>query len=376
MHKVIAIFFLCMCSIGFVYANTDDSDVGFVSRKIKQLAELLPMQQLPDCDTIVAVPQVIKNKSLIFTYNDRNEISHIGLSLFSDATKFLLDPSICNFLERYLLELILQEDNRAVERKLAEYHITLLFDGKPFGSSNLLSLGNILEQMDMPVKFSLRHQDKRAEASWRFGRHTLNMSFPLYRELIDGTDKKESDDNVYHQLQTAVFDSVTVTDEPVDGRNLQPLKEGRIWVSKGEVFLVQPLSSDRYYVKSGSNYRPVFQKEYPEYSANNLFLTYRNGKNKSLLITHRKYGRFTPEITIPLLNFLQCFSDEFVTYCHTGHNSKGELETIVVFSHTKLNYIHLLRVAIDEQQLFAANPVLKADFYSNIPQQYIRTLLQ
>ena len=113
-----------------------------------------------------------------------------------------------------------------------------------------------------------------------------------------------------------------------------------------------------------------------EYSANNLFLTYRNGKGKSLLITHRKYGQFTPEITIPLLNFLKCFADDFITYSYTGYNKKGNLETIVVFSHKKLNYIHLLKVSLDEKQLFAANPVFKADFYSNIPQQYIKTLLQ
>lgn len=376
MRRIIVIFCLCMGFIGGANANTGLSNEKFVSRKIKLLAELLPMQQMPENDTIMNVPQVIKNKSLIFTFNNRGEISHIGISLFSDATKFLLDKSICNFLERFLLELMLQENNQAVERKLAEYHVTLLFDGKAFGKGNMLSLGNILEQMDMPVKFALRHQDKRAEASWRFGRHTLNMSFPLYRELIDGTDKKESDDNVYHQLQFAAFDTVTLKDEPVDGRNLQPLAGNRIWVSKGEVYLVQPLSSDRYYVKDGNNYRPVFQKEYPEYSANNLFLTYLNGKDKSLLITHRKYGRFTPEISIPLLNFLQCFSNDFVTYCHTGYNSKGKLETIAVFSHTKLNYIHLLRVSIDEKQLFATRPVLKADFYSNIPQQYIKTLLQ
>ena len=223
MRRIIVIFCLCMGFIGGANANTGLSNEKFVSRKIKLLAELLPMQQMPENDTIMNVPQVIKNKSLIFTFNNRGEISHIGISLFSDATKFLLDKSICNFLERFLLELMLQENNQAVERKLAEYHVTLLFDGKAFGKGNMLSLGNILEQMDMPVKFALRHQDKRAEASWRFGRHTLNMSFPLYRELIDGTDKKESDDNVYHQLQSAAFDTVTLKDEPVDGRNLQPL---------------------------------------------------------------------------------------------------------------------------------------------------------
>lgn len=376
MRKVLLFFFLCMGFAGVARAGNAYSDVGFASRKIKQLAELLPMQQLPGCDTIIPAPQIVKNKSLIFTYNDRNEVSHIGLSLFSDATKLLLDKSICNFLERCLLELVLQGDERSIERKLTEYHIQLYFDGQAYGEGTMLSLSKMLELMDMPVNFSLRHKGKGAEAYWKFGSHTLAVSFPLYRELIDGTDKKESDDNIYHQLQAAVFDTVTLVDEPVDGQNLQPADGGAIWVSKGDVFIVQPLSSNRYYIRKGGEYLPVFQQEYVEYSANNLFLTYRNGKNKTLLITHRKYGQFTPEISIPLLNFLKCFSDEFRTYCHTGYNKKGKLETIVVLSHKKLNYIHLLRVWMDEQQLFSANPVLKADFYSNIPQQYIKTLLQ
>lgn len=376
MRRVLVAFFLCLVSVVCANAGNGKADVSFASRKIKQLASLLPMRQIPDRDTIIAVPQVIKNKSLVFLFNDRKEVSHIGLSLFSDATKLLLDKSICNFLERCLLELLLQESNQSVQRKLTEYHIGLFLDGKAYGKGNMMSLSNMLELMEMPVNFSLRHKDKQAEAYWKFGHHTLSMSFPLYRELIDGTDKKESDDNVYHQLQVAVFDTATLVDKPVDKQNLQPIEGGKVWVNKGEVFAVQPLSSNRYYVWDGNQYVPLFQKEYVEYSANNLFQTYQNGKGKFLLITHRKYGQFTPEITIPLLNFLKCFADDFITYSYTGYNRKGNLETIVVFSHKKLNYIHLLKVSLDAKQLFATNPVLKADFYSNIPQQYIKTLLQ
>ena len=376
MRRVLAAFFLCLLSVAWMNAGNGKADVSFASRKIKQLASLLPVRQIPDCDTIIAVPQVIKNKSLVFLFNDRKEVSHIGLSLFSDATKLLLDKGICNFLERCLLELLLHESDRSVQQKLTEYHITLFLDGKAYGEGNMMSLSNMLELMEMPVNFSLRHKGKLAEAYWKFGHHTLSMSFPLYRELIDGTDKKESDDNVYHQLQVAVFDTATLVDKPVDKRVLQPVKGGKVWVDKGEVFVVQPLSSDRYYVWEGDTYVPLFQKEYVEYSANNLFLTYQNGKGKYLLITHRKYGQFTPEITIPLLNFLKCFADDFITYSYTGYNRKGNLETIVVFSHKTLNYIHLLKVSLDEKKLFATNPVLKADFYSNIPQQYIKTLLQ
>lgn len=120
----------------------------------------------------------------------------------------------------------------------------------------------------------------------------------------------------------------------------------------------------------------MFQKQYPEYSLNNLFLTYTNGEGKTLQITHRKYGYFTPVISIPLLNFLACFEKDFITVCHTGMNKQGNLEAIVVFNHKKLNYIHLLRVETDKSQLFVKASVLKADFYSNIPQHSIKSLLQ
>ena len=57
-------------------------------------------------------------------------------------------------------------------------------------------------------------------------------------------------------------------------------------------------------------------------------------------------------------------------------NKQGNLEAIVVFNHKKLNYIHLLRVETDKSQLFVKASVLKADFYSNIPQHSIKSLLQ
>ena len=74
--------------------------------------------------------------------------------------------------------------------------------------------------------------------------------------------------------------------------------------------------------------------------------------------------------------FLMCFKKDFITVCHTGINKRGNLETIVVFNHKRLNYIHLLKVETDEKQLFAKSPILKADFYSNIPQHSIKSLLQ
>lgn len=364
---------------GFLFcgsiAGNEINDSQFVSRKLKQLAEQLPISEIPSLDTIVACPQLIEGKSVVLLYNDKHQVCHLGLSLFSEATKQILDINICNFLERFFLELLLQKDAASVDRKLQEYNIVMYIDGQKIVANNAASFQRALRQMEMPVNFSLRQKGNQAEAVWRFSSHALSVTFPLYRELIDGMDKVESDDELFHQLQVAVLNDVSVTDEPVTGSGLVAEGNG-LYVDKGEVFLIPALTANKYYVKKGKEYVPVFQKQYPEYSLNNLFLTYANGEGKTLQITHRKYGYFTPEISIPLLNFLMCFKKDFTTVCHTGMNKQGKLETVVVFNHKKLNYLHLLRVETDEKQLFAKSPVFKADFYSNIPQHSIKSLLQ
>lgn len=354
-------------------SGNERDDIQFVSRKLKQIAEQLPEGTLSSVDTIMEIPVIIEGKSIVMQHNDKGQVCHLGVSLFSEATKQILDVGLCNFLERFFLELLLQKDAVSIDRKLQEYHVVMYVDGQKVVVKNAKSFQRVLVKMNMPVNFSMRQKGKEAEAVWLFSPHALSITFPLYRELIDGMDKIESDDELFHQLQVAVLNDVQIKDDPINEKNLVA-KENGLYVEKGDAFLISSLTADKYYMKKGKEYTPVFQKQYPEYSLNNLFLTYANGEGKILQITHRKYGYFTPVISIPLLNFLAYFEKDFITACHTGRNKQGNLETIVVFNHKKLNYIHLLRVEINENQLFMKTPVLKADFYSNIPQHFIKSL--
>ncbi len=371
--------FLWMIWIGLLFytpmSGNERDDIQFVSRKLRQIADQLPEGTLSPMDTIIEMPAIIEGKSIVMQYNDKGQICHLGISLFSEATKQILDVCLCNFLERFFLELLLQQDAASIDRKLQEYHVLMYVDGKKVVVKNAISFKQALKNMSMPVNFSMHQKGKQAEAVWLFPPHALSVTFPLYRELIDGMDKIESDDELFHQLQVAVLNDVQIKDEPINEKNLVA-KGNDLYVEKGDIFLIPSLTADKYYIKKGKEYIPVFQKQYPEYSLNNLFLTYANGEGKTLQITHRKYGYFTPEISIPLLNFLAYFEKDFITTCHTGINKRGNLEAIVVFNHKNLNYIHLLKVETNEDQLFVKTPVLKADFYSNIPQHYIKSLLQ
>lgn len=377
MNRLFFLTWITLCQVMMLTeAKCLPTTVDFSNKNIQQLVEKLPIRALPKKDTLMVIQEVIPDKSLVFQFNAAHEMTHIGVSLFTNETKQMLDQKICDFLERYWLELLLQKEESQVSRKLQEFHVKLSMDGQSFGTGSFHAVDIALRQMRMPVNFSMQSNDKRAKAIWAFDQHTLTLDFPLYRELIEGMDKQEADAELHQQLQTTTEQSFSLIEESVTA-SLLVKQSDHLYVRPGTKFMIAALSSDRYYqrLKDGS-FQPLFSKDYPIQSMNNLFLTYLYGKNKKLRLTHRQYGHFTPEISLPLLSFLALFNQDFERACHTTINTKGELETIVVFVHKQLNYIHLLKTKIQEKELFGSNPVLKADFYSNIPQHYINSLLK
>ena len=122
----------------------------------------------PYKDTIFEIPALIKNKSIIFQFNRRKELTHVGISLFTEETKEMLDRNICNFLERFFLELLLQGDKTGICFKLEEYHVQMWLDGQDYAKKNLWTLANFLQIMEMPVNFSMAHNKGFAQAKWTF----------------------------------------------------------------------------------------------------------------------------------------------------------------------------------------------------------------
>lgn len=345
----------------------------FVNRKLRQLVELMPNVTLPLHDSIMKCEVLPPNKSLLIRYNSHHQIEHLGVSLFSNETKKMLDSSICDFLERFFLELVLQESNVDVQRKLIEYHVRLQYDGVDFGKNQFISIYHLLQTLRMPVIFNVQYKNKYGLASWKLQQNTLSVLFPMSAELINGMDKKEADTQLYNRLIQIQSKKEVFHDAPICYTDLQPLGDG-IYVKKGSSFLIPSVNSDVYYTKNGLDFIPIFTPKYPGKSLQTLFHTYKNGRNVKLLLTHRQYGHFTPEIELPLNNFIALFERHFEIFTATQKRKNGEIETMVVFHHKSLNYIHLLRVRNNEENLVKSPLFMKADFYSNIPQHYIKSL--
>jgi len=126
-------------------------DVQYSSRKIKQLVENLPDMNLPRKDSLIIIPQLLKEKAVTFKFDGTGKIVHVGVSLFSQETKHIVGSLFCDFIERFFLELCEQP-------------------------------GIVLGDMDMPAGFVLNLQDKYGQGIWSYRGNTLELCFPLYRE--------------------------------------------------------------------------------------------------------------------------------------------------------------------------------------------------
>ena len=90
MKKIDFLLFVLFATAGLLKAQTID----FSSRKLAEIDDLMPDIVLPAHDSIFACSQVAGNKSLIIKYN-KNEITHLGISLFSTEAKEMINKPVC-----------------------------------------------------------------------------------------------------------------------------------------------------------------------------------------------------------------------------------------------------------------------------------------
>ena len=352
---------------------------SYSSLKMEQLGNEIPAGCLPKADSIFGCPGLVKKKSLVVNYNDAREISHLGISMFSNETKELINLPVCNFIERIMLELVLERSNENLKQRLSRSKLSLQKNGVDFGQLSFTSLTNVLDEIQNPARFNLQKEPDKFTAIWRYNREDqFVFTFPASRDLIFGTDKKESDELLNKMLfgngllctEKNDMPSETIIDADVTFN-----KDKNIYTKKGNEFQMSVINSNTYYAKTEGAYELLFTKDYPEESFLNLIIKNPATQNHKLHVTHRMYGNFSPDFDISLREFLCYFHDDFDFFAATSSSEANRLKLYVVLHNKDYNYIHLLTVTAPVENIFRQDGRLTAEFYSNIPQQSIRSLM-
>lgn len=372
MKRLFSYIVLVIFAMQFMQAQT------FATRKLTETGELFPKICLPATDSIFNCPQITKGKSFIVQYNRKNEIEHLGVSLFSPETKKMISLPVCNFIERLMLELLLQKSTADVESKLAEYQIKLQRNGLEYGRNAFTSITQLLSDIQNPTRFTLL-KDSVYAAVWEFGnKEQLILSFPASRELIFGTDEEESDADIGELFADDNCEQGfhTVAPEIVSANELTPVTGTDLYKRKGGMLMIPQINSDTWYQRSDNLYRLTFSPAYPFESLENLFITKQIENTLLLKITHRKYGGFTPEFTIPLNRFFCLFDKGFTTYCVLRRTDPKSIKISVILHNRDFNYFHLLDIQTTAEQIFKSGGILTADFYTNIPLHNLKSLFK
>jgi len=350
----------------------------YASLKLAEIGKLFPKTCIPPKDSIFDCPQIISSKSFIIQYDAKGEVVHLGIALFSPETKQMINTPVCNFIERLTLELLLQKTEEKSNKKMNEYQVKL--EGSSHAnlrSSHTLSITELLNFLRLPVRFALHQEEETYYASWlQETGDTYVISFPASRELIFGTNKKESDIILGKQLLENRCEHLSKENISVKKNELEPLPSNNtVFFRKGGEYILSELNADTYYIQnSDNNFIPVTDVGNPALFLKNLLLIPQLKTTLKIHIKHRMYGNFTPEFEIKPHDFNCFFQPEFDIYCHVDDSKEGLLKATIVLHNRMFNYMHLLSITTSEKILFQENGVLEAEFFSNIPQHNIKNL--
>lgn len=357
-RAIIVAALLLMCSGA---ANASDMDI-----LLEQLGCALK------CDTMLYMPQVSPTKAVIIQTED-NEVTHVGISIFSDETKSLVNRPVCNFIERLLLRMRIISTNDA-QVYLTRNKVTVKFNGISYGNSYFKSVADIIESIAEPTTFRLTRVDNNYIASFEFGTNFLEINIPAKRELIFGTDKKESDAQIEKKLRES-GDNVSAVHSDVIMGQLLATDDEDIMRLPGSIFVSEQLRNDQYYTLVNGELKPVFSAKYPNQSITNLLLGIIDN-DITLRIKHRAYGRYTPDIVVPLNSINRAIGDGFKVYTTTYTLRSGKMQALAIFYNEEYGYLHMLTITADAEDWFEDKPEIDADLFTNVPQHNIQNLFQ
>lgn len=324
------------------------------------------------CDTTIYMSKVSPTKPVVIQAED-DLVTHVGISIFSDETKSLVNHAVCNFIERLLLRLRILPLNES-QVYLTRNKISIKLNGVSYGSGTFRSAANVIESITEPTTFALNRSGSNYIAIFEFGTNSLEINIPATRELIFGTDKKESDAQIEKRLRNSADNASTINANVSMGQLLATDNDG-IYRLPGSIFISEQLRNDQYYTNVGGKLQPVCSEQYPNESITNLLLGIVDN-NLTLRVKHRAYGRYTPDIIVPLNSIGAAVGDGFKVYATTYTLRSGKTQAVAIFHNEEFGYIHMLTITSNPDEWFKDNPELTADLFTNVPQHNIQNLFQ
>lgn len=316
------------------------------------------------------VDALCKDKPVIVHRGAHGVIDHIGIKLFERDIISKHPSPIYYFVERYLLELLLSDNDKAIQERLKRERVRITSEVYSLASYKR-GINDIISAFSPDQSVYITCNNNRYSVVCTNDRKTvLSFSFPVRYELITGDTKLEAENSIYWDL--LVHNRTTPV--PVSSSDLSEYKDS-IYSANDDYYVMENIISTSYYQKEQENYIPLFSVADPVESIYNLF----NSKydwNVEAEITQSLYGSKTNTFTTrvaQLTDYLR--SRKCSLYTGIRKMEKDKIEGVVMAVNMELGYQHIMTFTLDKGLLQAPEKYnVKIKMYSYVPIHNISSL--
>ena len=335
---------LCLCLAATAAAQAP----RFANGNLQRLAGQLQAEYGLDC-TRPGTQEFGQNR-LVVTQDSLRRIDHIGLALFPESIVRENPSPVYRFVERYLLELYLPQEQPTPEQRLKEDNVTLHFPSNPGGSLRD-DIARHLPRLDEHTSLLVLTDNHRYSVSIYHGERALFvMRFPIRYELLWGMNKVEAENGFYEALLRYRPPRATAVPPlaAAQASALQPDGDGCL-VLTGDSYVIAAVNNDRFYrLAPDGTCRPVLDRTHAEESLRNLFLMPDLSAGITASVTQRMYRRRTLQFDIPLHHLLSfCRTAGYQAYVGIETCTAERVTGTVILLNPSLGYCHQLYFETD-----------------------------
>lgn len=273
---------------------------------------------------------------------EKGRITHIGYSLFSKQQRKGFGANICNFIERYLLELeIPTNENFTIPQRMKEDGVKVIK-----GNMELKELRQLCA--DTTVCINLQNLNEQTYTmGWRKDSTWLYiLSFPIEYDLMFGTDMDERERRLSEELSYSEIHNDSLIES--EQKNLVKAWQDYYYTLKGDSYLLANLNSNLYFTKNGEEkYIPIYNNLYPIESLANLLTSNLIDNDYTLEIMLRKYGFKTDTINVPLKQWISFCKESGCKpfFGIISFETEGITTCELIMHHDRMGYNHIMKLA-------------------------------
>lgn len=345
----------------------------YASKKLWDMAECVYQRYQTDCQrkrlfTLQGFP--------VYTaLDDTQRVSHIGFALFDEKLTVSHPSPIFRFVERYLLDLFLQEDNAAIAQRLHEDKVTVHSIRMTSNANLHQALSRLAERLRNTASLKLSQDEQQYTVHFqdREGNLLDKMQFPIDYQLLSGMDKIECEKRFCETLRTNVPAAI----RSLPSRNPEQTERigANLYMERGEYYQIEAMNNNRYYTLQKRQMQQACSTECPDESIQNLFTMQADPRIKAEL-TLRLYGGKKWVLYLPLEHLLAfCQQSGCTTFAGIEKSGDEQVQGTAILLNRTAGYSHTLAFEAPIRLLTTPDACpIKLEMYLFSPIHNIQTL--